>query len=508
MHIDQNPKPLSSCKQQLGFNFDNSWHRLLAGTYVSETPDKVPLSQLVVLNEDLAHELGLNADMLSQNPDWFTGNIAPPGAMPVTVAYAGHQFGGFCAQLGDGRAHLLGEHIVPTANTLERFDIQLKGSGRTSFSRGGDGKATMSAMLREYVISESMAALHIPTTRSLAVSLSGEKIERQGEYFWGAVLTRVASSHIRIGNFEFFAARQDIANLKALVDYAIDRHDPDLNDIFEYDIRIVRFFERVAQRQVRLIAKWMGVGFVHGVMNTDNMTISGETIDYGPCAFMDRFDPKMVFSSIDTGGRYAYANQPVILRWNLARFAESLLVLFEEYSEQEYKALLSRFKKVLDAVSLNYLQEWHEVMFQKLALQQENAHSVTLLNSFLQLIEGVDWTLSFRHLGMASMGDQKLFLKLFDKSNEKTQQALQWLTLWREHFDQSMAERLNLVNPLVIARNHKVEEALTLAERKDFSLFFALLEQVKTPFRDGPDKEAYSYEAPENLKKYITYCGT
>ena len=294
--------------------FDNSYARDLPGSYLRLMPDVAPAPEVVVLNLDLARQLGLG-DVTAGAAGWFSGAVIPPGADPIALAYAGHQFGGFSAQLGDGRAHLLGEFLNPAD---QRFDLQLKGSGRTPFSRGGDGKAALGPMLREYLISEAMHALHIPTTRSLAVVATGETVRRDSGNLPGAVLARVAASHIRVGTFQFFSARGELEKLRALVDYTIARHFPEL-----VPGDALGLFDAVTARQARLIAQWMGVGFVHGVMNTDNMALSGETIDYGPCAFIEAYAPGTVFSSIDRQGRYAYGNQTLRLGWNLARLAET-----------------------------------------------------------------------------------------------------------------------------------------------------------------------------------------
>lgn len=477
-----------------GFRFENSWLRDLPGTFVMQAPDAAPAPALIVLNEALALSLGLDPRVLADHPNWFAGGGLPVGAEPVALAYAGHQFGGFSPQLGDGRAHLLGEHIAPDGR---RWDIQLKGSGRTPFSRGGDGKAVLGPMLREYLISEAMAALGVPTTRSLAVATTGEAVWREAGRLPGAVVTRVAASHLRVGSFQFWAAREDHAQLAALADYAIARHDPDLTGQPD---RILGFLDRVIDRQCRLIAQWMGLGFVHGVMNTDNMAISGETIDYGPCAFMEGYAPGTVFSSIDRQGRYAYANQPLILGWNLARLAEALVPLIQGEEGKVIADLNAR----LSGIAGRYRTEWEAVMRAKLGLSGEAPEDGALADDLLSAMAGADWTLTFRRLADAAEGNETPLRALFV---DFTAMAA-WLPRWRARLDAGSAQRLRAVNPLVIPRNHKVEEALAAAEAGDLQPFHALLAQVTDPFRDGPDREPFALPAPTGFGDYVTFCGT
>ncbi len=478
-----------------GFRFDNSWARDLPGTYVAQPPNTAPAPHLLVLNRSLAADLGLDADMLAANPGWFAGGSLPQGAEPVALAYAGHQFGGFSPQLGDGRAHLLGEHIAPDQR---RWDIQLKGSGRTAFSRGGDGKAALGPMLREYLISEAMAALGVPTTRSLAVALTGEDVWRDAGRLPGAVVTRVAASHIRVGSFQFWAARGEVDKLRALADYAIARHDPDL---VGQDDCYLRFFDRVIARQARLVALWMGLGFVHGVQNTDNVAVSGETIDYGPCAFIEGYAPGTVFSSIDRTGRYAYGNQPLILGWNMAKLAESLLLLMDD-PDAAVVALNAR----LDGVAGRYHTEWLAVMRAKLGLVGEDPADLALVQGLLAVMEatGADWTLTFRRLADAAAGNLSGLRMLF--ADVAALDA--WLPQWRARLAPDAAQRMRATNPLVIPRNHKVEEALQAAEQGDIAPFHALLAQVTDPYRDGPDREAFALPAPSGFGDYVTFCGT
>ena len=477
-----------------GFRFDNSWARDLPGTYVAQAPDAAPAPRLAVLNNTLARDLGLDPDVLAQHPEWFAGGALPPAAAPLALAYAGHQFGGFSAQLGDGRAHLLGEHLAPDGR---RWDIQLKGSGRTPFSRGGDGKAALGPMLREYLISEAMAALGVPTTRALAVAETGETIWRDAGRLPGAVVARVAASHLRVGSFQFWAAREDHAQLSALTDYAIARHDPDL--IGRPD-RVLGLFDRVVGRQCRLVAQWMGLGFVHGVMNTDNMTISGETIDYGPCAFMEGYAPGTVFSSIDRQGRYAYGNQPLILGWNLARLAEALVPLIPGEGEAVIEDLNAR----LSSIAARYRQAWVQVMRAKLGLADQDAGDGDLADDLLAAMVGADWTLTFRRLADAAEGRDAPLRALFD--DFAAMEA--WLPRWRARLTEGAAARMRAVNPLVIPRNHRVEEALSAAEAGDMAPFHALLAQVTDPYDERPGREAYSLPAPSGFGAYVTFCGT
>lgn len=477
-----------------GFRFDNSWQRDLPGSFVALAPDAAPAPVLLELNRGLARDLGLDADLLAAHPEWFAGGGLPEGAAPMALAYAGHQFGGFSAQLGDGRAHLLGEHLGPDGR---RWDIQLKGSGRTPFSRGGDGKAVLGPMLREYLVSEAMAALGVPTTRALAVAATGETVWREAGGLPGAVVTRVAASHIRVGSFQFWSARGDKAQLAALADHAMARHDPDL---LGREDRVLAFFDRVVARQCRLIAQWMGLGFVHGVMNTDNMTVSGETIDYGPCAFMEGYAPGTVFSSIDRQGRYAYANQPLILGWNLARLAESLLPLIPGPQEEVVALLNDR----LAGIAALYREEWLAVMRAKLGLAGAEAGDGPLADDLLSAMEGMDWTLTFRRLADAAAGNDAPLRGLSGASVA----LAAWLPRWRARLAEDAAERMRAVNPLVIPRNHKVEEALSAAEAGDLAPFRALLAQVTDPFRDGPGRDAYALPAPTGFGDYVTFCGT
>ncbi|ASP33069.1 YdiU family protein [Labrenzia sp. VG12] len=486
------------------FQFDNSYARDLPGFYVAWEGAKVPAPQMILFNQALAESLGLEADALNsgQGADVFAGVSAPDGASPLAQVYAGHQFGGFSPQLGDGRALLLGE-ILDASGT--RKDIQLKGSGPTPFSRGGDGKAVVGPVLREYVMGEAMHALGIPTTRALAAVATGETIYRESPKP-GAVLTRVAASHLRVGTFQFFAARGETEKVRQLADYAIARHDPDLAETPD---RYLSMFRRVVERQAALVARWVLVGFVHGVMNTDNTTISGETIDYGPCAFIDAFDPAAVFSSIDHGGRYAFGRQPAILQWNLARLAEAMLALFNpddlDNAVDLASAALGRFPDL-------YKAAWLAGMREKLGLATVAEEDEALFEDLLALMQaqGADYTLSFRHLGAAATGSPSAFRDLFVDPTAVDP----WLDQWRERrareaeTDDQVKTRMDSVNPLYIPRNHKVEEALQAAEDGDYTPVKTLLDVLSRPFDERPGLERYSEPAPSSFGPYQTFCGT
>ncbi len=479
------------------FSFDNSYARDLPGAFLRQAPDIASDPKLVVLNEPLSTTLGLDVAALRENAaKWFSGAALPEGAEPLALAYAGHQFGGFSPQLGDGRAHLLGEHLDPQSR---RWDIQLKGSGRTPFSRGGDGKAVLGPMLREYLISEAMHALGIPTTRSLAVVTTGETVWREAGGLPGAVVARVAASHIRVGTFQFFSARGDQAMLKALTDYTTARHYPECADAPNPALAL---FDAVTARQARLIAEWMGVGFIHGVMNTDNMALSGETIDYGPCAFMDAYAPGTVFSSIDHQGRYAYANQPLILAWNLARLAETLLPQFDSDGEKAVAIANER----LGAIAGQYCAAWVVVMRAKLGLEGAVENDGDLADGLLAAMDGqgADWTLTFRRLAGAVAGDGSAVAALF---NDPT--ALHaWLPRWRARLVPDAALRILSANPAVIPRNHNVEAALNAATEGDIVPFTSLLAQVQRPFDPEAGREAFVLPPPAGLAPIVTFCGT
>lgn len=482
---------------EMGWKFDNSYARLPDVLFAKVKPVKFRLPQIVIANHELAATLGLDLSRLSEQEQalLFAGQVIPVGAEPIAQAYAGHQYGGF-TMLGDGRAILLAEHCTPDGN---RVDVQFKGSGETPFSRRGDGRAALGPMLREYIISEAMAALDIPTTRSLAVVTTGEPVYRES-VLQGAVLTRIAASHIRVGTFQYLAARQDRVNLQKLADYTIARHYPEVQDKAD---KYYEFFKAVVNRQASLIARWQLVGFVHGVMNTDNMAISGETIDYGPCAFMDTYHPDTVFSSIDEYGRYAYSNQPAIAQWNLARFAETLLHLLSENEETQMELA----KKTLYEFANIYEGYWLKGMRRKLGLETEEEGDRELINTFLEHLQdsNADFTLSFRNLAKA---DGMSLVSSPDGSFQN------WYRRWLERLGreskglEQAALLMNQVNPMVIPRNHKVEEALEAAQKNDLSLFQALLVAVREPFSESEGIAAFSHPPPSNQCRYKTYCGT
>jgi uncharacterized protein YdiU (UPF0061 family) len=471
--------------------------RELAEMAIPWQADKVADPRLLVVNEPLAIELGLDPAWLRSDEGLrlLVGNHVPSGASPVAQAYAGHQFGGYSPRLGDGRALLLGE-VVDTNGQL--LDLHLKGSGRTPFARGGDGLAAVGPMVREYVISEAMHALGIPTTRSLAVVATGRPVRRE-TLLPGAVLTRVASSHLRVGSFQYARATGDLDLLRRLADHAIARHYP---SAAQADRPHVALFEAVVAAQASLVAQWMLVGFVHGVMNTDNMTISGETIDYGPCAFMEAFDPATVYSSIDYGGRYAYGNQPVVAEWNLARLAETLLPLFTDDEEQAVALAVES----LGEFRRQYSAAWSAGMRAKLGLSDGLHDAVTspLVDELLTLLQAshVDHTSFFRSLGAAARGNPEparghfLDLAAFDS----------WAERWRALAPD--AEAMDRVNPVYIPRNHLVEEALDSATAGDLNPPHRLLDAVLSPFDERPGLERYAAPAPEDFGIYRTFCGT
>jgi uncharacterized protein YdiU (UPF0061 family) len=480
-----------SQSDEVGWNWDHSYVRLPSLFHESTYPQAVAAPELVVMNRKLAESLGLDAGALG-DAGVFAGSRIPVGAEPIAQAYAGHQYGHFTA-LGDGRAILLGEHLSPDGR---RWDIQLKGSGRTRFSRGGDGRAALGPMLREYLISEAMAALGIPTTRALAVAATGEEVMRD-RALPGAVLTRVAASHIRVGTFQWAAAHEDAKALQALMAHTAARHFPEL----EYgDAR--GFFSAAAERQVALVVEWMRVGFVHGVMNTDNVALSGETIDYGPCAFMDAYDPDTVFSSIDRGGRYAYANQPSITRWNLARLAETLLPLFDgdrgravDFANEE----LGRFESM-------FQQRWLAMMKAKTGLHWDEGGDAALIQDLLDRMHaaGADFTNTFRALSRDGAIDEPPF---------DAEPLREWHARWRERLGRQpqshdeVARTMRAANPAVIPRNHRVEAALAAATAGDLAEFDMLLEVVSSPYQE-PGVAGFTQPPPTGSAKCVTYCGT
>ncbi|MEO8485755.1 MAG: protein adenylyltransferase SelO [Betaproteobacteria bacterium] len=498
------------------FSFDNSFARDLPGFYVARPPAIVRAPRLLFFNRSLADELGLSLAALDDpaKAAIFAGNTVPDGAEPLAQAYAGHQFGGFSPRLGDGRALLLGEVIDRLGR---RRDIAFKGSGRTPFARGGDGKAAVGPMLREVLVSESMHALGIPTTRALAVAATGEEVVRE-RVLPGAVLTRVAASHLRVGTFQFYAARGDTDSVRRLAEYTIARHDPSLAGTPQPILGLLR---NVAARQASLIAQWMNVGFIHGVMNTDNMTISGETIDYGPCAFMEAYDPAAVFSSIDHQGRYAFGNQPDIARWNLARLAETLLPLLSDDAAEA----VAMANQVLEGFAPHYLHCLLRGQRAKLGLRrdapEDDEADAALAADWLALLQAsrADFTLAWRRLADAAAGDDAPLRALLADAGSLDA----WMDRWRERCARDdgdarashthrmdRASRMRDASPLVIARNHRVEEALAAAsDHDDLAPFERLLAALQHPYDDTAAAVPFAEPAPAAVTAcYRTFCGT
>ncbi|MDR5587172.1 protein adenylyltransferase SelO [Clostridium aquiflavi] len=479
-------------------NLENTYIKLPKKLFSKQNPSEVPSTKLVAFNRSLAKNLGLNEEFLQSDDgvDFFAGNKILEGTVPIAQAYAGHQFGHF-TMLGDGRAVLLGEFISKNG---ERFDIQLKGTGRTPYSRGGDGKATLGPMLREYIISEGMYGLGIPTTRSLAVVSTGEDVIRE-QILPGAILTRIAKSHIRVGTFQFAANWGTFEELKALADYTLNRHFKKA----EYECNpYLYLLNEVIKSQAKLISKWQLVGFIHGVMNTDNISIAGETIDYGPCAFMDVYDPNTVFSSIDINGRYAYGNQPKIGAWNLARFAETLLPLLDEDLERATKMAENSISKYSDL----YNKYWYAGMRAKLGIFNEEEEDKKLIQSLLTMMKRfkADYTNTFRNLTLGNLNDIDMF---------KSEEFKMWYELWQERLtrqDESSEELKNLMeqnNPTVIPRNNRVEEALDAAVKyNDYGVMQRLVDVLKNPYDYSNINEYYSTLPKSTSCAYKTYCGT
>ena len=485
------------------FNFDNSFARSLEGFFKPCQAEPATAPTLLQFNHALAKELGLDPVALDSEAGLaiFSGNATPEGSEPLAQAYAGHQFGGFSPQLGDGRALLLGE-VIDTQQ--RRRDIQLKGSGRTPFSRGGDGLAAIGPVLREYLIGEAMHALGVPTTRALAAVATGKHVYRETA-LPGAILTRIAASHIRVGTFQYAGARGDILKVRELADYAIQRHYPDTSDA---ENPYLAFFAAVADAQAALVARWMNIGFIHGVMNTDNMTISGETIDYGPCAFMDKYAASTVFSSIDQYGRYAYANQPEILTWNLARLAETLIPHVDTKKERAIELLT----ETIECIQPLYESYWLSGMRSKIGLTTEDIIDEELINDLLKIMEAgqADFTLVFRRLSKTLQGDSDAVRNLFKEPDAFNA----WVVRWQKRLEQedivaeTTAQAMDRVNPIYIPRNHKVEESLAAAVNQDMRPFTKLLEVVIQPFDEVAGNEAYTEPAPTTNRRYQTFCGT
>lgn len=482
---------------QTGFNFDNSYINLPKEFYSHVNLKPVKSPKLVILNNNLASSLGLSLEFLksSKGISILSGNTKADDGAYISQAYAGHQFGHF-TMLGDGRALLIGEQITPSN---QRFDIQLKGSGRTPFSRGGDGRAVLGPMLREYIISEAMHGLKIPTTRSLSVISTGEDVYRE-EIKQGAILTRVASSHIRFGTFEFASYFLDKDKLKQLADYTIKRHFPFISD---EQNKYVSLLEEVIKLHASLVAKWQCVGFIHGVLNTDNMSICGETIDYGPCAFMDTYDPKTVFSSIDTAGRYSYQNQVAMVSWNLCRFAETLLPLISDDEDKAIDIAQDCLAKFTDLAISNLILG----MCSKIGIFEPDSNDESLLNGLLDMMKKYkeDYTNTFLALTFKDFPKSRMFV---------TDEFSVWYKKYQDRIKsqgKSKEEVFNLMknsNPAVIPRNHRVEEALSAAENGDFSVMNNLLKALANPFEHSDFQKEYSKPAPKSQCDYKTYCGT
>ncbi|MDX3972963.1 protein adenylyltransferase SelO [Shinella sp.] len=496
-----NPKPRGEA-----FAFDNSYARLPDIFFAPVDPTPVEAPRLIRFNRALAEDLGLDADALERHgAGYFSGNVPLPGGLPLAMAYAGHQFGQFVPRLGDGRAILLAE---VTDRSGRRRDIQLKGAGQTPYSRRGDGRAALGPVLREYIISEAMHALGIPTTRALAAVATGQAVYRD-RVLPGAVFTRVAASHIRVGTFQFFAARGETENVRVLADHIIDRHYPELKGTEKPYLALL---DAVADRQAALIARWLGVGFIHGVMNTDNMTISGETIDFGPCAFMDRYDPRTVFSSIDQHGRYAFGNQPAIGQWNIARLAEAMLAILDENEDSALEAANAAVTRFME----RFQKHWKAVIRAKTGLgEAEQEVDQALIRDLLAILyeQKADYTLAFRRLADAaedSTADAALG-GLLEDPNALTP----WLAAWRDRLSQegvspkARAAQMRQVNPAFIPRNHKVEEALNAAiDYGDFSLFEALNDLLSRPYEDQPAFATYAEPPKPGEEITATFCGT
>ena len=491
------------------FGFENTYARLPERFFARLNPTPVAAPGLVKLNVELARQLRLDPEALAgaKGVEILAGNRIAPGSEPLAIAYAGHQYGHFVPQLGDGRAILLGEVI---GRDDVRYDIQLKGSGPTPFSRLGDGRAALGPVLREYIVSEAMAALGVPTTRTLAAIATGEQVVRE-TVLPGAVLTRVATSHLRVGTFEYFAARRDTEAVRTLANYAMIRHYPDAARAAQPYRRLL---DAVIAQQARLVAQWMLLGFVHGVMNTDNTSISGETIDYGPCAFMEAFDLATVFSSIDRHGRYSYGNQPQIALWNLTRLAESLLPLLEEEAGSETLSLDSA-REALSAFSPQYEAALIAGLRQKLGLLTERDGDLALAQNLLQRmsLHGADFTLTFRRLcGAAETADADAQVRvLFADHGAYDVWAAQWRRRLQDELTtpQARAAAMRRTNPAFIPRNHRVEAAINAAvERQDFQPFEELLDVVSQPYHERPEFERYTWPARPEERVLQTFCGT
>ena len=481
----------------IGWRFDNTYSKLPDPFISNTSPIPVKSPELIILNDNLAKQLGLNFSLIGKKElsNLFSGNSLPEGSKSIAQAYAGHQFGHF-TMLGDGRAVLMGEHV---SKNNERFDIQFKGSGQTPFSRNGDGRAALGPMLREYIISEAMHSLNIPTTRSLAVVKTGEDVVREN-ILQGAILTRVASSHLRVGTFQYVAMRNNESELRTLVDYTINRHYPNIKKSKNKALDLLKV---LIELQIDLVVNWMRVGFIHGVMNTDNMSISGETIDYGPCAFMDTYDPQTVFSSIDELGRYAYFNQPSITKWNLARFAECLIPLIDPKKDKAIEIAT----ETINSFDKSYETKWINMMRDKLGLFGQDQKDQVLIIDLLTWMHKnkADYTNTFCFL----MDENFQHNKIYNDEN-----FLTWKERWKERLKlnnntpEKYLSLMKSVNPLVIPRNHKVEEVLESANNNDLSPLKKLIKVLEKPYEKTKENIDYQSPAPVSDKKYKTFCGT
>ena len=481
----------------IGWRFDNTYSKLPDPFISNTSPIPVKSPELIILNDNLAKQLGLNFSLISKKDlsNLFSGNSLPEGSKSIAQAYAGHQFGHF-TMLGDGRAVLMGEHI---SKNNERFDIQFKGSGQTPFSRNGDGRAALGPMLREYIISEAMHSLNIPTTRSLAVVKTGEEVVREN-ILQGAILTRVASSHLRVGTFQYAAMRNNESELRTLFDYTINRHYPNIKKSKNQAIDLLKV---LIELQIDLVVNWMRVGFIHGVMNTDNMSVSGETIDYGPCAVMDTYDQQTVFSSIDELGRYAYFNQPSITKWNLARFAECLIPLIDSNKEKAIEIAT----ETINSFDKSYESKWTNMMRDKLGLFGQDPKDQVLIVDLLTWMHKnkVDYTNTFCFLMDENFQHNKIY------NNED---FLTWKERWKERLklnNNTPEKYLSLMkscNPLIIPRNHKVEEVLESANNNDLTPLKKLIKILENPYEKTKESIDYQSPAPASDKKYKTFCGT
>jgi uncharacterized protein YdiU (UPF0061 family) len=496
-----------TAESRISIGLDNTYIQLPASFYQMAQPAHVPQPSLIYFNHDLAELLGIDLSDLSdaEIAQYLSGNVLFADAQPIAMAYAGHQFGSFVSQLGDGRAILLGEKVT---GTNHRYDIQLKGSGVTAFSRRGDGKSALGPVLREYIVSEAMHALGIPTTRALAMVTTGEDVVRQSGALPGAILTRVASGFVRVGTFEYFFARNDMNAVRQLADYTISRHYPEAK---QADNPYLAFFQMVCTKQAILIPRWMEVGFIHGVMNTDNTSICGETIDYGPCAFMDEYDPNTVFSSIDIHGRYRFIHQGSIIAWNLSSLGNCLLPFFSN----DQKKAEQHYQETLETLQENFLDNWRYGMNKKLGLETLEPDDIELLKSFLDILQdqSVDYTLSFRYLadnvGRSDMSQR--FNELFPEPAPVTT----WLQDWNARLEkeQKASEKIiatmNSINPAFIPRNHLVERAIHLAEQKsNFDEVYKLIEILANPYTEQQNNADYMLPPEPDQKVHQTFCGT